>query len=64
MKTGNFGERFERLYSVRGDVAGTTTHDVIIKDKQTGVLYYQVSSRHGSGITPLIDRDGKPLVDE
>ncbi|MCD8006148.1 MAG: DUF6440 family protein [Oscillospiraceae bacterium] len=31
----------------------------ILRDKQTGVLY--VGCLHG-GLTPLIDKDGKPLT--
>jgi len=36
----------------------------IHKDLQTGVLYYFIASSSGKTITPLLDVDGKPLVDK
>jgi len=35
-----------------------------LKDKQTGVQYLLVIHEHGSGLTPLLDKDGKPIIDE
>ena len=39
----------------------------VLKDKETGVLYYMVTmgrSDGGIGLTPLLDSDGKPLIDK
>jgi hypothetical protein len=35
----------------------------IIKDTQTGVLYLYTSEGYGTAITPLLDSDGKPIVE-
>lgn len=34
----------------------------IITDKHTGVQYLIASEGSGGGVTPLIDKDGKPLL--
>ena len=34
----------------------------IYVDKQTGVNYIYASSGYGGGITPLLDREGKPII--
>lgn len=36
----------------------------IIVDKKTGVNYLFVTSGHAGGLTPLLDKDGKPIVEE
>ena len=36
----------------------------IIVDTETGVQYLYVFSGYGGGVTPLLDRDGKPLIDK
>ena len=35
----------------------------IIVDTETGVQYLYVYSGYGGGVTVLVDKDGKPLVD-
>lgn len=52
-------ERFVEVYS-----QGVTNIRKIIVDAQTGVNYLLMSSNMtgGSGITVLVDADGKPLV--
>ena len=52
-------ERFVEVYS-----KGVTNVRKIIVDTQTGVNYLLMSSNMtgGSGITVLVDADGKPLV--
>lgn len=37
---------------------------VVFADKQTGVNYLSFVGLSGSTITPLLDRDGRPLVDK
>ncbi len=39
----------------------TTLFQVIV-DKKTGVNYLMTKSGYGAGITPLLDRDGKPVI--
>lgn len=40
------------------------TMDCILKDTKTGVLYFERAHRQGWGtMVPLIDADGKPLVE-
>ena len=51
------GKRFEVVYSQGvGDVFR------IIEDTLTGVLYLQSAYGNCGGLTPLLDRDGKPMV--
>lgn len=38
------------------------TDAVVIIDKETGVNYLYVCRGYGGGLTPLIDREGKPIV--
>lgn len=50
-------ERFEKTYS-----QGAMNVTEIWVDKQTGVNYlYHVSGNSG-GLTPLLDRQGKPII--
>ena len=49
-------KRFEKIYS---QGMGTT---VIFVDKETGVNYLFVQSGYAGGLTPLLDREGKPIV--
>lgn len=34
----------------------------ILVDKKTGVNYMFIHSGHAGGLTPLLDRDGKPVI--
>lgn len=43
---------------------GLTTAYLVIVDKKTGVNYLFVASGYAGGLTPLLDRDGKPIVTE
>jgi len=49
-------KRFEKIYSQ--DLGST----MILVDKETGVNYLLVSSGYAGGLTPLLDREGKPVV--
>lgn len=51
-------KRFVRTSSESGLLLDTT----ILVDRETGVNYLLVSSSSGSGITPLLDRDGRPII--
>ena len=50
-------DRFEKKYS-----QGALSTIEIWVDKETGVNYIFRQSGHAGGITPLLDRDGKPVV--
>lgn len=50
-------DRFEKIYS-----QGTINVIEIWVDKETGVNYVFRSSGYAGGITPLLDREGKPVV--
>lgn len=53
------GKRFIKTYSQGG---GFTQLTQIWVDKQTGVNYLFTQSGYAGGLTPLIDRDGKPVI--
>ena len=50
-------QRFEKVYS-----QGTMTTMEIWVDKETGVNYVFHASGYAGGMTPLLDRDRKPVV--
>ncbi|MBQ8823223.1 MAG: xylan 1,4-beta-xylosidase [Lachnospiraceae bacterium] len=50
-------ERFEKVYS-----QGAVNITEIWVDKETGVNYVWHSSGHAGGLTPLLDREGKPVI--
>ena len=52
-------ERFEIVQKNGNDFATT---EMILVDKVTGVNYLFVKNGYGGGLTPLLDRDGKPIV--
>lgn len=50
-------ERFEKVYS-----QGMANVTEIWVDKETGVNYVFHSSGYAGGMTPLLDREGKPVI--
>ena len=50
-------DRFEKVYN-----QGALSTIEIWVDKETGVNYIFRQSGHAGGLTPLLDRDGKPVV--
>ncbi|GAA5421477.1 xylan 1,4-beta-xylosidase [Tetragenococcus halophilus] len=52
-------KRFEEVYK-----QGKLTAEKIIRDNETGVLYLVYQEGYGMGLTVMVDKDGKPLVDE
>lgn len=50
-------KRFEKIYS-----QGKIDCCEIWVDKETGVQYFYRNSGYSGGLTPLLDKDGKPLV--
>lgn len=52
----------DRFVEVSFDLHEFTTHHVM-KDIETGVLYYMANSGRGIGLTPLLGVDGKPIIE-
>ncbi len=50
-------ERFEKVYS-----QGKMNVTEIWVDKETGVNYLYHISGYAGGLTPLLDREGKPVI--
>ena len=50
-------ERFEKIFS-----QGAFSTMEIWVDKETGANYLFHQSGYAGGLTPLLDRDGKPVV--
>lgn len=50
-------ERFEKVYS-----QGAMNITEIWVDKETGVNYVFHQGGYAGGTTPLLDRDGKPII--
>jgi hypothetical protein len=50
-------ERFVRVYS-----QGKIDYVEILVDKETGVNYLYRQSGYSGGLTPLLDKDGKPVI--
>ena len=50
-------KRFEKVYS-----QGTMNVMEIWVDKETGVNYVFHASGYAGGMTPLLDREGKPVI--
>lgn len=54
---GKGNDRFEKTYS-----QGTLNLTEIWVDKFTGVNYVFHTSGYAGGLTPLLDREGKPVI--
>ena len=50
-------KRFEKVYSQKG----MSVMEIWV-DKETGVNYVFHVSGYAGGMTPLLDRDGKPVI--
>lgn len=50
-------KRFEVVYS-----QGTLDVVKILVDTETGVQYLAMQSGYAGGLTPLLDREGKPVL--
>ena len=53
-------KRFIRVYTQGGGFTAPATY--ILVDRQTGVNYLYASGGYGGGITPLLNRDGTPVI--
>ena len=50
-------DRFIRIYS-----KGAMNTNEIWIDRETGVNYFYHAAGYSGGLTPLLDKDGKPIV--
>ena len=50
-------DRFVKIYN-----QGTLNITEIWVDRETGVNYLWHSTGHAGGMTPLLDREGKPII--
>lgn len=50
-------KRFEKIYE-----QGVVDCVEIWVDKETGINYLWVKQGYGGGLTPLLGRDGKPVI--
>ncbi len=53
-------KRFVQIYQEDSSLLGPSNY--IIVDKETGVTYLLICNMCGSGVTPLLDKDGKPVI--
>lgn len=53
-------KRFEVIYSEGGGFSGPGVK--ILQDNVTGVQYLFAQNGESGGLTPLLDRDGTPIV--
>ena len=51
-------DRFEVIYQE----TGLKSEKTILVDKETGINYLFVANGFGGGLTPLLDKDGKPII--
>lgn len=54
-------DRFETVYRQK-HIGATLDVVEILADRETGVQYLFYQSRFGGGLTPLLDKDGKPVI--
>ena len=51
-------KRFETVYQE----STVLTEKTIFVDKETGVNYLYIANGNGGGLTPLLDREGRPVI--
>lgn len=55
--------RFEKVKQERISFTGGWNMDVfVLRDKQTGVMYLAEHVGNSGGLTPLLDKEGKPMT--
>ena len=56
-----FGRTDEKRFTVVEEQGMLTSYRIIV-DNETGVNYLFVACGEAGGLTPLLDKDGKPIV--
>ncbi len=54
--------KIKRFRKIHKENVGFGENVIIIQDMKTGVEYMYVQSGYSGGVTPLLDREGKPVV--
>ena len=54
-------ERFEMIWSEGSSLRETGRRHILV-DKETGINYLFHQNGNAGGMTPLLDRDGKPVI--
>ncbi len=52
----------EKRFIVAYEESSFTTWSHVIIDRETGVNYLYYGASTGGGLTPLLDREGKPII--
>ena len=52
----------KRFFKTHKESLGFSENSFILVDSKTGVNYLFVQSGYAGGITPLLDREGKPVI--
>lgn len=55
-------KREKRFIVVSEENSSFVTHCTVLVDRQTGVNYLMASYGQGTGLTPLLNREGKPII--
>ena len=57
-------KKYERFIvkEAGGSILKDSGVQMILVDRETGVNYLMVKSGYGTGITPLLGTDGKPII--
>lgn len=53
-------KRFIKVHTESGGLSAPTTY--VLVDRETGVNYLYASAGYSGGITPLLNRDGSPII--
>lgn len=61
---GKKSEEDQRFYIKSSEDIPTLGRIIVLVDRETGVNYLQTWVGSGSGITPLLDRNGQVVVEE
>ena len=52
----------KRFRKIAKENVGFGESAIVLQDTQTGVNYLFIQSGYAGGLTPLLDRDGKPII--
>lgn len=52
----------KRFRKIDKENVGFGESAIVLQDTQTGVNYLFIQSGYAGGLTPLLDRDGKPII--
>lgn len=53
----------QKRFEVIEEQDGFLTSYQVVRDRETGVCYFQAQTAAGTALTPLLGTDGRPVVD-